>query len=113
MASDDLYQEAEWKAYAKHFTEVVLPNLTNSAIAMHIAADAGELDVQAATELGASIMLDKPIIAIVIPGTNPAPKLLNVADEVIHIDPKREPGKFQELMLKAMRRLGLERFPNG
>lgn len=46
----------------------------------------GETDVKFALELGLSIMLDKPILAICAPGQTVPPKLALVADEIIEAD---------------------------
>jgi hypothetical protein len=43
----------------------------------------GQTDVKFAVELGFSIMLDKPIIAVVMAGTQVPAKLLKIADEII------------------------------
>lgn len=51
------------------------------------------LDVMYALELGASILLGKPVIAIVMPGVEAPPKLLAVADKVIHGEVDTDEGR--------------------
>jgi len=60
------------------------PKLAHSATTISLVPD-GEGDVKFWVELGASIMLDKPIIAVVI-GDTPIPAKLNrIADEIIRL----------------------------
>jgi len=104
---ENVFRTKEWRDYARHFTRDVLPKITDSAITMSL-APGGKPDVKFCTELGFSIMLDKPIIAVVFPGRTMPAKFARVVDAVIEVDPDKEPERFQREMLSAMRRLGLE-----
>jgi hypothetical protein len=59
--------------------------------------------VKFAVELGFSIMLDKPIIAVVAPGTQVPGKLVAVADEIVEGVPG-QPG-FEERFHAALARV--------
>lgn len=52
-----------------------------------------DLDVKFCVELGASIMLDKPILAVVRPGVKCSKKLMTVVDEIIEGDPTTTTGR--------------------
>lgn len=55
-------------------------------------SDPDEVDVKFSVELGVAIMLDKPIIAVVSPGSKMPPKLALIADHIIDVDLRSEGG---------------------
>lgn len=55
-------------------------------------SDPDEVDVKFSVELGVSIMLDKPIIVVVAPGSKLPPKLALIADHILDIDLRTEEG---------------------
>lgn len=65
----------------------------------------GPSDIKYAVELGLSIMMDKPIIAVVIPGTKVPAKIVRVADLIVEADPSTEEGRrtLQETITRFMR----------
>ncbi|ATW60595.1 deoxycytidylate deaminase [Mycobacterium phage SchoolBus] len=81
--SGDWADDPGFKEYAKRCREELLPMMEGSRIAVALAPPAGKTDVKFAVELGFMIMLDKPIIAVVAPGTKVPPKLAKVADEIV------------------------------
>jgi len=87
----DWLDEDEWyREYRTHFIETVLPALDDSAFSISIAptsaSQAKKGDVKYWTELGASIMLDKPIILIVEPGYEVPTRLRRAADAIVEAD---------------------------
>jgi hypothetical protein len=80
--TEDPFDTDEWRAYAKHALDDLVPKLRNSAVAVQLVPD-GPTDVKFALELGMSIMLDKPIIAVFEPGTRVPAKLVAVADALV------------------------------
>jgi hypothetical protein len=75
----------DWVDWETDVRDNLIPKLTNSgAVAMLVPR--GESDVKFAVELGLSIMLDKPIVALVRPGTTLPPKLAAIADRVVIYD---------------------------
>src|SRR5262245_11174441 len=99
----------EWRRYVHSAIEDMLPKLRGSAFALMLVP--GETDVKFATELGFSIMLDKPIIALVTPDSHPSEHMMRVADEIVEGDFATEAARVstQERLSQAMDRLG-ERF---
>jgi hypothetical protein len=77
----DPWEHPETKAWAKRVLSDMLPKLTSSAISMTVYS--GKTDVKLAVEVGFSILLDKPIILMVLPGAKVPNKLAMVADEIV------------------------------
>lgn len=90
----------------RHFQQVVseglVPKLEDSSFCVSLCPTQGphKVDAKFAVELGAMIMLDKPIIAVVNPGT-PLPKKLElVADKVVWADITTDEG--HALLMEAI-----------
>lgn len=81
----DPFDTPEFRDYAARARRELLPKLEESGCALMM-TPSGPSDVKFAVELGFSIMLDKPIIAVVSPGTHVPPKLRRVADRIIEGD---------------------------
>lgn len=81
----DPYDNPQWRDYAKRVRTELLPKLKDSAATVSL-VPAGETDVKFAVELGLSIMLDKPIVAVVPPGARVPAKLVAVADCIVEGD---------------------------
>lgn len=79
----------------KRLTDAVerelIPHLRDSAVVASL-VPRGPTDVKYAVELGLSIMMDKPIIALVRPGVRIPEKLAKVVDRFIEIGSLDEPG---------------------
>jgi hypothetical protein len=88
----DLYDNPEFRAYAKRVRTELVPMIEDSALTVSLLPE-GELDVKFAVELGLSILLDKPIIAVVKPGVKVSNKLVLVADQIVEGDMSTEEGK--------------------
>jgi hypothetical protein len=66
----------------------LVPKVSGSAFAMLcVDMDADAVDVQFATQLGLSVMMDKPLIVVVRPGTKLPAHLVRAADEIVEMDP--------------------------
>lgn len=107
-----------WKyPAARRFIDEVLrdmkPKLESSAVAVSIVPNDREGDVKFWVELGASIMMDKPIIALAIGEQDIPPKLELVADEIVRVDSSedlkdpRTSGAVAEALKRVMTRRGL------
>jgi hypothetical protein len=93
---NDPFDDPVWHQFAKHAVADMLPKLTDSAVSVSIAPmDGGVGDVKYWCELGASIMLDKPIIVIASPGQQLPERLVRVADKVIYADLESAEGQKQ------------------
>jgi hypothetical protein len=91
---DDLSpsERTNWDRFVEHFRRDALEKIAGSAFTVSLVPGAG-FDVKFATELGASIMLDKPILAIIVPGAAVPEKLRLVVDEVVEADLDVEEGR--------------------
>jgi hypothetical protein len=71
--------------FAEHFRRDALHKIDSSAFVMQL-VPRGEVDVKFALELGASIMLDKPMLAVVMPGAHVPARLRRCVDVIIEAD---------------------------
>lgn len=95
----------EWIA---HVRKTLLPMLDESAICAVLGPDVGSVDVKIAVELGAMILMEKPILVIALPGRRVPDKLRMVADDIVYADPMSEDGQrqIQEAITAIHERLG-------
>lgn len=84
--TENPFDSAGFKAYEKRCREELLPMMEDSAIMMSLVPRNLETDVKFATELGFMIMMEKPIIAIIPPGTKVPLGLAKVATEIVEGD---------------------------
>ncbi len=82
--SVDPYDDPDFKLYVTHVRENLIPKIDESAFTMAL-VPTGPTDVKFAIELGLSIMMGKPIILVVQPGTKIPWKLTKIADSVIEL----------------------------
>jgi hypothetical protein len=108
--SEDWSKHRAFREYAGHALAEMLPKLIDSAVCVSLAPSPepgeprGVGDVKYWVELGASIMLDKPIIVLAMPGQELPERLERVADKVIRADMRTEAGQkaAQEQLLVAL-----------
>lgn len=86
LPAAELHSDPEWRAYVSHVQGELIPKVESSDMSM-LLVPKGETDVKFAIELGLSIMLNKPILAMVPKGAELPPRLAKVADCVIEWDP--------------------------
>jgi hypothetical protein len=86
-------ERAEWEEIVRHFRQETVQAMDSSAFVMQFVPEDGKFNVQFALELGASIMLDKPVLALVMPGSPVPHKLRKVADEILEVDIETEEGR--------------------
>lgn len=94
MFGDDLTARADWQDWIGAWTRDVLPHLEGSKIA--VVTYAGKREPKMALEIGYSILLNKPIVVIHMPGVSVPPELSRVAHSVI------EGNTFTELGRRAL-----------
>jgi len=94
MSKDDEFQ--------KVVMEGLVPKLAESFVAVTVIPEDEDLwvDAKFCLELGAMIMLDKPIIALIQPGMRVPEKLRLVADAIVEADLETDEG--QAAIIKAM-----------
>jgi hypothetical protein len=100
----DWTRDPGWKRYAEHALTEMVPKLAGSSVAFSLVPQGGEYaqgDVKYWVELGAAIMLDKPIVVVAAPGQALPERLVRVADEVVRADLTTEAGQkeFSERMV--------------
>jgi len=95
-------QRREWNEFVDHFRRDALEKITDSAFVCSLVPEDG-FDVKFAVELGAAIMLNKPILAIVQPGADISGKLRLVADEIVEADIDVEDGRLK--VFEAIQRM--------
>lgn len=84
MVSDDPFEDPEWLDFARQARENLVPMIDKSAVAVSIVSD--KLDPKLAIETGYMVLMDKPIILAVTPGSKIPSKLALVADEIVEGD---------------------------
>jgi hypothetical protein len=97
--SPDPFETPEGKAWARHVRREMVPKLEASAMSVTIYS--GKMDVKLSVELGAAILLDKPIILVVEPGVQIPERLVRVADRIIEADlddPAQAAAKIQSAL---------------
>lgn len=85
--------DPEFKQWKRHVEEAVVPMIDSSAVVMSIVPPDGKTDAKFAVELGLSIMMGKPIVLVVSPGSFVPDKLALVADEIIEGDMSTPEGR--------------------
>jgi hypothetical protein len=90
----DYTNSPEWKAWEARCQAELVPMMRNSRSVVQLVPKGGS-DIKFAVELGLSIMMDKPILAIVEPGTEAPAKLRKVADKIVEADVSTEEGRMQ------------------
>ena len=113
--ADDVWSDPDTKAWMARASADLVPRLSASDLNVSLlkGGTASEASIQFAVELGLSIMMDKPILAVVLDGQPIPPKLLAVADGVVHLHDRelRTPAgqkKVAQAISKMMRKLGLD-----
>jgi nucleoside 2-deoxyribosyltransferase len=82
MSGDDWLDDPDARAWARRVRKELVPMIRDSTVTISL-VPTGDADVKFAVELGMAIMLGKPIILVVAPGTQVPDKLVLVADEIV------------------------------
>jgi hypothetical protein len=82
----DPWQDPDVKAWMARTAETLPAKIKASNVVISLAPSNGKPDVKFSVELGMSIMLDKPILAVVQPGTRVPDHLVRVADLIVECD---------------------------
>jgi nucleoside 2-deoxyribosyltransferase len=92
----------EWDRFVEHVRRDTLVKMDGSAFVISL-LPRGQVDIKFAVEFGMAIMLDKPIVAIAMPGSKVPARLRLVVDEIIEADLDTEDGR--EKIAAAIERL--------
>lgn len=96
-----------WRRYAREFRENALGKIAGAgSCILSYPRNIEDIDVRQATELGALLLLDKPLILLTMPGSRPPDRLLRLADEVIEIEDADDPTLPGRLVAAARRLAG-------
>ncbi len=100
--SDDWAADPEAAEFLRHAEQEMAPKLAGSAFNISLVpSDYG--DAKFWVELGASIMMDKPIIAVVTEGREVPAKLIRVCDEIVVIAEGAHIEDHQDALMDAIR----------
>lgn len=88
---NDPWDHPDAKAWIADVSEHLVPLIDSSELSVSICpTDPADIDIKFSVELGVSIMLDKPIITVVRPGTKVPEHLIRVSDRIVEIDIEQE-----------------------
>jgi hypothetical protein len=94
---DDLDNEEreQWDRFVEHTRRSTVEQMSESAFVASIVpkGEVGHTDIKFAVELGLAIMMNKPIIAIIMPGAKIPARLSWVADRIIEADIDTQEGR--------------------
>lgn len=85
MSGNDWSDDPAWTAFAEDFMEHGLPKIRRSDITMFLMTENPEdFDAKQAIEIGALLLLDKPIILLAVPGVTLSTRLARAADAILY-----------------------------
>lgn len=88
----DPWDDPDAREWVERVRTTLVPMLDESSISVMLGPHVGDADVKFAVELGRSILLDKPILVVALPGRVPD-KLRMLADEIVTADIGTEAGQ--------------------
>lgn len=104
---EDNWQHPEMKRWIGHVIDEMVPKMERSSVIISLCPPKGEWgdgDIKFWVELGAAIMMDKPIIGVVL-NDRPVPrKLALVADEIVRLEDGVD-GPGSEKLADALKRI--------
>lgn len=100
----DMWDEPGYEEWEARVRDRVVPMLADTAVTVGL-LPSGEIDIKFAVELGLSIMLEKPIIALVQPGMHIPNGLANVAAEIVEVDIAHDSDAAQRSITEAIGRI--------
>lgn len=85
---ESMDDDPRWQRYAKRALEELLPMVDESTFCIALVPRKPEDydDIKFCIELGMMIMLNKPILLVVPPGTKLPDKLALIADSIVELD---------------------------
>jgi len=101
---NNFWEHTGFEAWEEYVQLEIIPMLQASAASISL-VPRGSTDVKFAVELGLSIMLDKPIIVLVRPGSSIPAALARAADELVEVDIKKDPDAAQRSISAAYARV--------
>jgi hypothetical protein len=107
--TDSPFDTPEFRDFANDRIDNLLPMIQGSSVVISFVPK-GPSDVKFALELGFAMMLDKPVILAVHPGTPIPDKLRRIADAIVEADITTPEGResFARRLPEEMIRIGLD-----
>lgn len=99
-----LWEDPGYQRWETLVRDRLVPMLKETAVTVTLVPRRG-IDVKFAVELGLSVMMDKPIIALVSPGMRIPHGLASVAAEIVEVDIIRDPEGAQRSITEAFGRI--------
>lgn len=101
----DLRNDPQFQEFERKVKKDLIPKIKDSNIFVSITPDTPDkVDVKFAVELGLAIMMDKPIVATISPGTKIPEKLAKVVDRFIEMDPDN-PGAMVDALQETVKEM--------
>jgi|ERR1035437_9094010 hypothetical protein len=93
-----------WDDFSERFRREALPAILDSSVFLSIGGHGLHLDVKQAAELGAALLMGKPLLIVSLPGVSVSDQLRRAADEIIE---DWDPGDLgcQDRVADAIKRL--------
>lgn len=85
MAERDPFKSEEWERFADTMRRDLIPKMRESDHIAVLSPINDKFDLVFAVQIGAAILMNKPLVMLVPPGGKPSRKLLLVADKVIEV----------------------------
>lgn len=104
---EDPWQDPGMLRWMKRAETDLVPKLRGSRISASLVPEEGKTDFKFAVELGLSIMMDKPIIAMVQPGQVLPDHMIRVADAIVELDWDDQEGTSRRIK-EAIEKLGMD-----
>lgn len=102
----DAFDHPEWAAFEHNIRTNMLPKMRESATVLALAPDISQdLDLRFAIQIGACILLEKPLLVLAMKGRTLPPKLVQIADRIIYAEGPNDP-KLQDEVAKFMNDFG-------
>jgi len=108
MPKYDPWRDPDVLRWMRRTREKLPQMIEQSAVVMSLVPEDGmKTDVKFAVELGFAIMLDKPIIAVVQPGSKVSEHMIRVADEIVecNMETEEDREKLAQALDEAMNRI--------
>lgn len=86
MTEKDPFDDPRWQDFASAANARLIPMIRGSSLSLAQIGD-GDLDIQQALEIGAILLLDKPLILMVEPGSKVPAGLAKAAVAIIERNP--------------------------
>jgi hypothetical protein len=97
------FDDPDYKKWANDLRKNLIPKMRGSQQILMLAPDIGnKFDIDFAVQIGATILMEKPLLLIVYPGRTVPPKLRAIADQIVEIEDGESDDVVQERIRLAV-----------